>query len=347
MSAVHVRAPGKINLALRVGPPRPDGYHPLATLFQAVSLYEDVVASPADDVTLEIRGRGADLPTDGRNLAVRAAKLLRETSGTEAGVHLTLTKQVPVAGGMAGGSADAAATLLACDQLWGTGLGREELGELAAELGADVPFALTGLSAMGTGRGDLLAPVMSRGQYHWVLAVQAEGLSTPAVFRAFDDLHGYAPARVQAAGPAAGRDGADDGAARLAAADAPHPRDAPDAHAPDAAEGDAPRLDDGIVSALLSADPLVLSRSLRNDLQEAALALRPELGDVLAAADRAGALGAVVSGSGPTVAALALDAPHAASVAGVMRGADVAAEILTVTGPVPGARVLEHVGRRV
>ncbi|WP_418605830.1 4-(cytidine 5'-diphospho)-2-C-methyl-D-erythritol kinase [Georgenia sp. SUBG003] len=281
MSAVHVRAPGKINLALRVGAPRPDGYHPLATLFQAVSLYEDVVARPADDITLEIHGRGADLPTDSGNLAVRAAALLRETSGTEAGVHLTLTKQVPVAGGMAGGSADAAATLLACDQLWGTGLGREELGELAAELGADVPFALTGLSAMGTGRGDLLTPVMSRGQYHWVLAVQAEGLSTPAVFREFDEIHAF-PAGT------------------------PETPDTPDA----------PRLDGGIVSALLGADPLVLARSLHNDLEEAALSLRPELGDVLAAADRAGALAAIVSGSGPTVAALALDAPHAASVAG-------------------------------
>jgi len=328
VSAVHVRAPGKINLALRVGAPRPDGYHPLATLFQAVSLYEDVVARPADDITLEIHGRGADLPTDAGNLAVRAASLLRETSGTEAGVHLTLTKQVPVAGGMAGGSADAAATLLACDQLWGTGLGREELGELAAELGADVPFALTGLAAMGTGRGDLLTPVMSRGQYHWVLAVQSDGLSTPAVFREFDDIHGYAaqaprrPGKSEdEAGPATAESG--DGEAT-----------------------DTPRLDGEIVSALLGADPLVLARSLHNDLEEAALSLRPELGDVLAAADRAGALAAIVSGSGPTVAALALDAPHAASVAGVMRNADVAAEILTVTGPVAGARVLEHVGRR-
>jgi 4-diphosphocytidyl-2-C-methyl-D-erythritol kinase len=307
---VQVRAPGKINLALHVGPPRPDGYHPLATLFQAVSLYEDVVARPADDITLTIRGRGADLPTDATNLAVRAARLLRETSGVDRGVALTLTKEVPVAGGMAGGSADAAATLLACDQLWGTGLGREELAELAAELGADVPFALTGLSAMGTGRGDLLTPVMSRGTYHWVLAVQAEGLSTPAVFREFDALHGFSP----------------DGAA--------HP-------------GAAPQVDPGLLAALLSADPLVLARHLANDLQEPALELRPELGDVLAAADRAGALAAVVSGSGPTVAALALDAPHAASVAGVMRAAEVAAEVLTVTGPVPGARVLEHVhGRR-
>ncbi|TRW46752.1 4-(cytidine 5'-diphospho)-2-C-methyl-D-erythritol kinase [Georgenia yuyongxinii] len=315
---VQVRAPGKINLALHVGPPRPDGYHPLATLFQAVSLYEDVLARPSDEITLELRGRGTDLPTDAGNLAVRAAALLRETGGVDRGVHLTITKQVPVAGGMAGGSADAAATLLACDQLWGTGLSREELAELAAELGADVPFALTGMSAMGVGRGDLVTPVMSRGTYHWVLAVQGEGLSTPHVFKTFDELEGYTV-------PSAAAPGSD--------------------HA--APDGAGPRVDPGLLAALLSADPLVLAKHLTNDLQDAALDLRPELGDVLAAADRAGALAAVVSGSGPTVAALALDAPHAASVADVMRAAEVAAEVLTVTGPVPGARVLEHVhGRR-
>ena len=303
--AVQVRAPGKINLALRVGAPRPDGYHPLATVFQAVSLYEDVVATRADGISLEIHGRGEDLPVDATNLAVRAAALLCETSGTRAGAHLSLTKQVPVAGGMAGGSADAAATLLACDQLWGTGLSRDELAELASELGADVPFALTGMSAMGTGRGDLITPVMSRGTYHWVLAVQDEGLSTPEVFREHDRLQ---------------------------------PLDLDDAPAP--------RLDDAVLAALLSGDPIQLSRQLGNDLQEAALELRPELGDVLAAADRAGALAALVSGSGPTVAALALDHAHAVSVAGVMRAAEVAGEILLVTGPVPGARVLEHVHSR-
>ncbi|MFH5824430.1 4-(cytidine 5'-diphospho)-2-C-methyl-D-erythritol kinase [Georgenia sp. AZ-5] len=374
-SKVQVRAPGKINLALRAGPPGRDGYHPLSTLFQAVSLYEDVVARPAEDITLEIRGRGTDLPTDATNLAVRAASLLRETSGVEAGVHLTLTKQVPVAGGMAGGSADAAATLLACDQLWGTGLGREELVELAAELGADVPFALTGMSAMGVGRGDLLTPVMSRGTYHWVLAVQQEGLSTPAVFRQMDELRGHgrpregsatagrapraersttagaAPGGVvgAAGGGAAGGAGTAAGAPIAGVTQLPTPGGAGGAgsgraSAP-AAEA-APPIGPELLSALLSADPLVLARHLTNDLEEAALELRPELGDVLAAADRAGALGAVVSGSGPTVAALAMDAPHALSVADVMRAADVAAEILTVTGPVPGARVLEHVHTR-
>ncbi|MFC7404861.1 4-(cytidine 5'-diphospho)-2-C-methyl-D-erythritol kinase [Georgenia alba] len=311
---VHVRAPGKVNLTLRAWRPREDGYHPLETVFQAVSLYEDVVARHAEDITLEIRGRGADsLPTDGRNLAVRAAELLRETAGGSAGAHLTLTKQVPVAAGMAGGSADAAATLIACDQLWGTGLGREELAELAAELGADVPFALTGMSAMGTGRGDLISPVMSRGQYHWVLAMQEEGLATPEVFDKLDELHRWEPGRPE----------------------------------PEEDELDTTRRPSGaVVSALLGADPLVLARALYNDLEVAAVSLRPELGDVLAATERAGALAAVVSGSGPTVAALTLDAPHAASVAGVMRSAEVASEVHVVTGPVPGARVLEHVGRR-
>lgn len=303
-TVVQVRAPGKINLALHVGAPGDDGYHPLATVFQAVSLYEDVVARPSDEVTLRISGRGADLPTGRENLAVRAALLLRETAGVSAGVDLSLTKEVPVAGGMAGGSADAAATLLACDVLWATGLDREELGELAAELGADVPFALTGMSAMGTGRGDILSPVMSRGTYHWVLAVQPWGLSTPEVFRVYDELEHDRPA---------------------------------------------PRVDDAVFAALLSGDPLALSRVLTNDLQDAALEIRPELGDVLAAAERAGALAGLVSGSGPTVAALCLDSTHAASVAEVIRAAEVADEVLTVTGPVAGARVLEHVraGRSV
>ncbi|UNX55547.1 4-(cytidine 5'-diphospho)-2-C-methyl-D-erythritol kinase [Georgenia sp. TF02-10] len=329
---VQVRAPGKINLALRVGPPGPDGYHPLVTVFQAVSLGEDVVARPADGISLEIRGRGTDLPTDGTNLAVRAAELLARTVGVDAGVHLTLTKRVPVAGGMAGGSADAAATLLACDQLWGAGLAREELAELAADLGADVPFALTGATALGTGRGDVLSPVLVRGTYHWVLAVQAEGLSTPEVFRAFDEQHGYS-----AGGRAADRG---DGGRSVAPAVTPAPAPAP---APAVDDAPAPAVDDALLTTLLSGDPLAVARHLVNDLQDAAVDLRPELGDVLAACERAGALGAVVSGSGPTVAALALDGPHAESVAGVVRAADVAAEVLTVTGPAPGARVLEHV----
>ena len=297
---VRVRAPGKINLALRVGPPDDDGYHPLATVFQAVSLHEDVTATPAADLTLSVEGRDADrVPLDESNLALRAASLLQLRAGITAGAHLHVVKEVPVAGGMGGGSADAAAALLACDQLWGVGLDREQLVHLAAELGADVPFALTGLTAVGTGRGDVLSSALVRGTYHWVLAVQEEGLSTPRVFAAFDD----------------------DGGTR----------------APE------PELDDGLLAALRGGDPHELARHLVNDLEEPALDLRPELGDVLAAADRAGALAAVLSGSGPTVAALAVDEHHARSVAAVVREAEVAREVLVVSGPVLGARVVEHV----
>jgi len=297
---VRVRAPGKINLALRVGPPDDDGYHPLATVFQAVSLHEDVTATPAADLTLSVEGRDADrVPLDESNLALRAASLLQLRAGITAGAHLHVVKEVPVAGGMGGGSADAAAALLACDQLWGAGLDREQLVHLAAELGADVPFALTGLTAVGTGRGDVLSSALVRGTYHWVLAVQEEGLSTPRVFAAFDD----------------------DGGTR----------------APE------PELDDGLLAALRGGDPHELARHLVNDLEEPALDLRPELGDVLAAADRAGALAAVLSGSGPTVAALAVDEHHARSVAAVVREAEVAREVLVVSGPVLGARVVEHV----
>lgn len=298
--AVCVRAPGKINLALRVGAPDDDGYHPLATVFQAVSLHEDVIASPADSLSLTVEGRDAErVPTDDSNLALRAARLLQEHTGITAGAHLHIVKQVPVAGGMGGGSADAAAALLACDQLWDAGLDREQLVRLARRLGADVPFALTGLTAIGSGRGDVLTSAMVGGSYHWVLAVQDEGLSTPEVFAAFDDDGGT--------------------------------------HAPP------PHLDDALLVALRGGDPLELARHLTNDLEEVALDLRPELGDVIAAADRAGALAAVLSGSGPTVAALAIDERHARSVAAVIAEAEVAREVLVATGPVPGARVLEQV----
>src|SRR5690606_11985220 len=216
------------------------------TVFQAVSLHEDVVVTPAAELRLTVEGRDAErVPLDGSNLALRAARLLQERTGITAGAHLHVVKQVPVAGGMGGGSADAAAALLACDQLWGAGLDREELVALARELGADVPFALTGLTAVGSGRGDVLTSAMVGGSYHWVLAVQDEGLSTPEVFAAFDDDGGT--------------------------------------HAPP------PHLGDGLLSALRGGDPHELARHLVNDLEDPALDLRPELGDVLAAADRAGA----------------------------------------------------------
>ncbi|HZI97912.1 MAG TPA: 4-(cytidine 5'-diphospho)-2-C-methyl-D-erythritol kinase, partial [Actinomycetales bacterium] len=186
---VCVRAPAKINLALCVGGVRKDSFHDLATVFHAVSLFDDVTATPADDITVEVHGEGAaDVPEDETNLAVRAATLLADSTGVDVGVHLRIRKRIPVAGGMAGGSADAAAALVACDALWRTGLAKDELRELGAELGSDVPFALLGGTALGTGRGEQLTPALARGDYHWVLALPSGGLATPEVYAEFDRL---------------------------------------------------------------------------------------------------------------------------------------------------------------
>ncbi|MCL3861269.1 4-(cytidine 5'-diphospho)-2-C-methyl-D-erythritol kinase [Actinotalea sp. K2] len=296
--AVHVRAPGKINLGLVVGRRQEDGFHPLATVFQAVSAYEDVTAHPAESgVTVTVSGLHADrVPTGEQNLAVRAARLLAESTGVEAAVRLHIRKGVPVAGGMAGGSADAAATLVACDTLWRTGLSRDDLAELGAALGSDVPFPLAGQTAIGRGRGDLLTPAMSRGEYHWALALQDTGLSTPEVFGVFDEL--IAGAVV-----------------------------------------DDPQADRTLMQALRAGDAAELGRALRNDLQPAALELAPHLAETLAVAQDAGALGVVVSGSGPTVAALGRSRQHALAIAAAVTAAGVADDVLCVTGPVAGARL--------
>ncbi len=301
---VVVHAPAKVNLHLAAGPPGPDGYHPLVTVFQALSLYEEVAAArvaPGAGVTLSVSGRGTEsTPRDASNLAVRAAHALADHLRRPADVALHLHKAVPVAGGMAGGSADAAAALMACDLLWDGGLEREELLDLAAALGADVPFALVGGTALGTVRGDRLTPVTARGELHWVLAFAHEGLSTPEVFAALDE--------ARAAGRAPARDGLD--------AEVP----------PDLARA----LEDG--------DPVALGAALRNDLQDAATALRPELAEVVALARGAGALGAVVSGSGPTVAVLASGADHATGLALALRASPSVAGTRHVHGPVAGAR---------
>jgi len=296
--AVRVRAPGKVNLSLRVGPRGHDGYHPVSTVFQAVSLYEEVVATPADTFGLTVSGPQAQaVPTDGSNLALRAAHAVARRAGIDDAVHLHLVKGVPVAGGMAGGSADAAAALVACDALWATGLSRDELLELAAELGSDVPFSLVGHTAVGQGRGHLLTPALSRGEFHWAFAVQDRGLSTAAVYDAFDDLR------------------TDDEPLDDA-------RDVP------------------LMQALLAGDPTALGAALHNDLETAALELDPGLTEPLAVATDAGALGVVVSGSGPTVAALARSRQHALAVAAAFTASGVADRVLTASGPVAGARVV-------
>jgi 4-diphosphocytidyl-2-C-methyl-D-erythritol kinase len=186
---VTVRVPGKVNLYLEVGDVRDDGYHELTTVFHAVSLFDEVTVRNADLLSLDLQGEGAEeLPTDDRNLAWRAAELLAEHVGRAPDVAISVAKSIPVAGGMAGGSADAAGVLVAMNALWELGLARRDLHALAAELGSDVPFSLHGGTALGTGRGEQLATVLARNTFHWVLAFADGGLSTPRVFGELDRL---------------------------------------------------------------------------------------------------------------------------------------------------------------
>ena len=301
--SVHVRAPGKINVFLGVGGRHDDGYHALATVFQAVSLYEDVIARPADDFSVTVSGvEDIDsVPLDDRNLAMRAAKLLAVAVDHRGGVALEIRKSVPVAGGMGGGSADAAAALVACDALWGTGLSQTRLHDLAARLGADVPFALHGGTAVGTGRGDQLNPALARGRFDWILVPSAQGLSTPVVYERLDLLREEEGAL------------ADDPPLSF---DVPIP----------------------VLQALRSGDPVQLAETLFNDLQAAALYERPDLAETIRQGVAAGALQGIVSGSGPTVALLCPDPETAQDVQSSLR--EIGLDPLHVHGPVPGARII-------
>ena len=211
---VTVRVPAKVNLHLGVGPIRRDGYHELVTVYQAISLYDEVTVEPADELLVSVTGEGADdLPLDDDNLAVRAVRAVAALLGRSPDVAITVRKGIPVAAGLAGGSADAAAALVAADTLWGGGLDRVTLEGLAAGVGSDVAFLLHGGSALGTGRGEVISPVLGTGEYHWVLAVADVGLSTPAVYTELD--------RLRDAGPTP-RAGAPDGVlAALRAGDVP------------------------------------------------------------------------------------------------------------------------------
>lgn len=301
---VTVRAPGKINVFFRVGALQDDGYHDVASLYQAVSLFEEVTATPAEDFSVRFTGPidASALATDGSNLAVAAAKLLAERTGYAGGVALTILKRVPIAGGMGGGSADAAATLVACDELWGTGLGRSGLLPLAAELGADVPFALEGGTAVGTGRGDELSPALAKGAFHWVLALSDLGLSTPVVYGTLDK---HRDTHVNDLGP----------------------------------QPDLVKVDTAVLQAVRIGDADSLAEAMHNDLQVAALKLAPELSALLELGESRGALAGIVSGSGPTIAFLVDNAQAAAELRGVLSRRDI--RTLIATGPVPGARVLD------
>jgi 4-diphosphocytidyl-2-C-methyl-D-erythritol kinase len=296
--SVTVRAPGKINLHLAVGDLRDNGYHDLTTVFHAVSLVDEVTVRNADVLSLKVRGEGAEhLPVDQRNLAWRAAEVLAEHVGRSPDVSISIDKSIPVAGGMGGGSADAAAVLVALNSLWELGIPRRDLHTLAAELGSDVPFALHGGTALGTGRGEELATVLARNTFHWVLAFADGGLSTPKVFGELD---------------------------RLRAVGAP------------------PRIDDPepVVAALAAGDPEQLAPLLGNELQPAALSMKPALRRVLRAGVEAGALAGIVSGSGPTCTFLCRSASSAVDVGTELSGAGVCRTVRVASGPVHGARVV-------
>ena len=294
-----MRAPGKVNLHLSVGQRRDDGFHDLTTVFQAVGLYDDVELTRADGLSCTVTGEGADgVPTDDSNLAVQAVRLMAAETGYEPDVALVLRKGIPVAGGCAGGSADAAAALVGCDALWGTGLPKDELALLGARLGSDVPFALHGGTALGTGRGERLTPVLGQGSYSWVLALSDGGLSTPEVYAQLDRQRESGPVGVVT-----------------------NPAD--------------------VLSALRQGDAVALGRALGNDLQPAALALKPSLRLLLETGRDLGALGAIVSGSGPTVALLARDEGHAVALASSLAGQGVCRAVRRADGPVAGARVVE------
>lgn len=296
--SVTVRVPAKVNVQLAVGAARPDGFHDLANVFLAVGLYDEVTVSPADELRITCEGPdAAQVPLDRTNLAARAALALAGRHGIEPAVHLHIAKDIPVAGGMAGGSADGAGALLACDRLWGTGASPAELLDICAELGSDVPFSLLGGAALGVGRGERLTALEVGGTFHWVFAMAGRGLSTPAVFREFDRL-------------AEGR--------RI-----PEPVASAE-----------------LLGALAKGDADALAAAVSNDLQPAALSLFPELAETLAAGRGAGALAALVSGSGPTTAFLTRDAESAEKVAGILRASGTCRSVRTAAGPVAGATVL-------
>ena len=300
--SVTVRVPAKVNLQLSVGPLRVDGYHEIVSVFHAVNIYDEIVAAdgaPGSGITLTMEGASSEHLSNSRdNLVWRAATALAQYADVALDVELAVKKKIPLSGGMAGGSADAAAALVACDALWRIGLGREELDVLAARLGADVTFALHGGTAIGTGRGERLTPALISGQYHWVFAVSDEGLSTPAVYAECDRLREGRPVST-------------------------------------------PSVAEDLMAALRRGDPVAVGNAMRNDLQAAAISLRPQLELVLETGLSFGALGAIVSGSGPTCAFLARDEEQALDIAAALSGSGMCSSVMHASGPAHGARVVD------
>ena len=297
---VEVQVPAKVNLQLSVGPKKADGYHEVVTVFQAISLMDTLKFTHSDQFGISIKGDYINgVPLDQSNLVYKAVELMSERFDTDKSVDIEIDKSIPVAGGMAGGSADAAATLLGIDALYGLGLSKDELSEVARKLGSDVPFMLHGGTAVGRGRGDEITPALSRGNYHWVIAVSSTGLSTPAVYGECDRLR-------------TGLDIKD------------------------------PSLNDELLQALLSGDSTRVGKSLNNDLQAAAISLRPALRLILDTGQEYGALGGIVSGSGPSVAFLVADEDHSLDLAVALTSSGVVGSVARAQGPVSGAKVIAY-----
>jgi 4-diphosphocytidyl-2-C-methyl-D-erythritol kinase len=297
---VEIQVPAKVNLQLSVGPRKADGYHEVVTVFQAISLMDTLKISHADKFGISIKGDYTNgVPLDQSNLVYKAVELMSEKFDTDKTIDIEINKSIPVAGGMAGGSADAAATLLGIDALYGLGLSKDELGEVARKLGSDVPFMLHGGTAVGRGHGDEITPALSRGTYHWVIAVSSSGLSTPAVYGECDRLR-------------TGLDIKD------------------------------PSLNDELLQALLSGDSTRVGKSLNNDLQAAAISLRPALRLILDTGQEYGALGGIVSGSGPSVAFLVADEDHSLDLAVALTSSGVVGSVARAQGPVTGAKVIAY-----
>ena len=297
---VSVRVPGKINLQLSVGPLQRDGYHEVATVFQSVSLFDELTLSESDGDGIEIAAEGKSaIPLGKENLAFKAAELMRKKFDISTGLLIKIKKEIPIAGGMAGGSANAGATIVGIDALFSLGLKRDEMERIGGEIGADVPFTISGGTAIGTGRGDQITPVLSRGSYNWVLALSSSGLSTPAVYKECDRL----------------REGLDISK---------------------------PHVSDSLLHSLSQGDAKALGKSLTNDLQAAACSLKPALRLILDVGLDYGALGGIVSGSGPTVAFLAESEDHALDLVVALTSSGVVGNVIRVAGPVPGARVIAN-----
>lgn len=299
---VVTRVPGKVNLQLSVGPLGADGFHEVTTVFQAISLFDDVTVTEGkagSGTTISVTGQTANgVPADASNLAIRAAQLMMKEFELSPDLEIKLKKEIPVAGGMAGGSADAAGVIVGLDSLYELGLSRDEMERIASQIGSDVPFSLSGGVAIGTGRGDQITTALAKGSYTWVLALSSQGLSTPAVYQECDRL----------------REG-------LSIA--------------------SPQVSEPLMQALRAGDSKALGKSLLNDLQAAACSLRPALRLVLDVGIDYGALGGIVSGSGPTVAFLVSDEEHAMDLTVALSASGVVSSITRAIGPAHGARIIE------